>query len=76
MVDLTFVRTVNIPNLSLLPCLEMAYNWHERAAFQRSAFGLSTAGNDIVATSNPGRRLQLGRLTVLTNIPSTKVFFF
>ena len=25
-------------------------NWHERAAFQRSAFGQSTAGNDIVAT--------------------------
>ena len=24
-------------------------NWHERAAFQRSAFGRSTAGNDIVA---------------------------
>ena len=25
-------------------------NWHERAAFQRSAFGRSTAGNDVVAT--------------------------
>ena len=24
--------------------------WHERAAFQRSAFGRSTAGNDVVAT--------------------------
>ena len=24
--------------------------WHERAAFQRSAFGWSTAGNDVVAT--------------------------
>ena len=26
--------------------------WHERAAFQRSAFGRSTAGNDVVATKN------------------------
>ena len=25
-------------------------NWRERAAFQRSAFGRSTAGNDVVAT--------------------------
>ena len=25
-------------------------NWHERAAFQRSVFGRSTAGNDVVAT--------------------------
>ena len=25
-------------------------NWHERAAFQRSASGRSTAGNDVVAT--------------------------
>ena len=25
-------------------------NWHEHAAFQRSAFGRSTAGNDVVAT--------------------------
>ena len=25
-------------------------NWHECAAFQRSAFGRSTAGNDVVAT--------------------------
>ena len=24
--------------------------WHERAAFQRSVFGRSTAGNDVVAT--------------------------
>ena len=24
--------------------------WRERAAFQRSAFGQSTAGNDVVAT--------------------------
>ena len=24
--------------------------WHERAAFQRSVFGQSTAGNDVVAT--------------------------
>ena len=24
--------------------------WHERAAFQWSAFGQSTAGNDVVAT--------------------------
>ena len=24
--------------------------WHERAAFQRSTFGRSTAGNDVVAT--------------------------
>ena len=24
--------------------------WRERAAFQRSAFGRSTAGNDVVAT--------------------------
>ena len=24
--------------------------WHEPAAFQRSAFGRSTAGNDVVAT--------------------------
>ena len=26
------------------------YNWHERVAFQRSAVGRSTAGNDVVAT--------------------------
>ena len=26
--------------------------WHERAAFQRSVFGQSTAGNDVVATKN------------------------
>ena len=26
------------------------WNWRERAAFQRSAFGRSTAGNDVVAT--------------------------
>ena len=26
--------------------------WHERAAFQRLAFGRSTAGNDVVATKN------------------------
>ena len=26
LVDLIFVRTVNIPNLSLLPCLEVAYD--------------------------------------------------
>ena len=26
--------------------------WHERAAFQWSAFGRSTAGNDVVATKN------------------------
>ena len=25
-------------------------NWHERAAFQRAAFGWSTAGNQVVAT--------------------------
>ena len=25
-------------------------NWHKRAAFQQSAFGRSTAGNDVVAT--------------------------
>ena len=28
------------------------YNWRERAAFQRSTFGRSTAGNDVVATKN------------------------
>ena len=27
-----------------------AANWHEHAAFQRSAVGRSTAGNDVVAT--------------------------
>ena len=27
-----------------------AANWHEHVAFRRSAFGLSTAGNDVVAT--------------------------
>ena len=26
--------------------------WHEQAAFQRSAFGRSTAGNDVVSTKN------------------------
>ena len=36
-------------------CLTIKHNnfeffWHERAAFQRSAFGRSTAGNDVVAT--------------------------
>ena len=30
--------------------LQENVNWHERAAFQRSAFGRSTAGNDVVAT--------------------------
>ena len=30
LVDLIFVRTVNIPNLSLLPCLEMVY--HKRSS--------------------------------------------
>ena len=29
LVDLIFVRTVNIPNHSFLPCLEMAYNFFE-----------------------------------------------
>ena len=28
------------------------YFWHERTAFQRSAFGRSTSGNDVVATKN------------------------
>ena len=27
-------------------------NWRKRAAFQRSVFGRSTAGNDVVATKN------------------------
>ena len=27
-----------------------SFYWRERAAFQRSAFGRSTAGNDVVAT--------------------------
>ena len=30
--------------------LKLVKNWRERAAFQRSAFGRSTAGNDVVAT--------------------------
>ena len=30
--------------------VNIVFYWHERAAFQRSAFGRSTAGNDIVAT--------------------------
>ena len=29
--------------------IDISY-WRERAAFQRSAFGRSTAGNDVVAT--------------------------
>ena len=29
---------------------ESSFSWHEHAAFQRSAFGRSTAGNDVVAT--------------------------
>ena len=34
------------------PCYLCGYYgfWHERAAFQRSAFGWSNAGNDVVAT--------------------------
>ena len=28
---------------------DLLFNWHERAAFQRSAFGRSTAGNGVVA---------------------------
>ena len=28
----------------------LIFNWHKCAAFQRSAFGRSTAGNDVVAT--------------------------
>ena len=38
-------------------CLHLAQfnlteHWHERAVFQRSAFGRLTAGNDVVATKN------------------------
>ena len=29
---------------------ESSFSWHEHAAFQRSAFGQSTAGIDVVAT--------------------------
>ena len=33
-----------------IPLLEQKSFWRERAAFQQSAFGWSTAGNDVVAT--------------------------
>ena len=36
--------------LQIFPNLPITNNWHERAAFQRSAFGRSTAGIDVVAT--------------------------
>ena len=35
-----------------IPTNIKAHFWHERAAFQRSAFGRLTAGNDVVATIN------------------------
>ena len=41
-------ETVPTP-LTPLP-LRVSEYWRERAAFQRSAFGQSTAGNDVVAT--------------------------
>ena len=34
----------------MLKIASLELNWRERAAFQRSAFGRSTAGNDVVAT--------------------------
>ena len=40
------VATNGVDNKPLLGEL----NWHERAAFQRSAFGRSTADSDVVAT--------------------------
>ena len=30
--------------------LKVKINWHEGAVFQRSSFGRSTAGNDVVAS--------------------------
>ena len=43
-------RLVKILNKKGLPMGKLVYIfWHERAAFQRSAFRQSTAGNDVVA---------------------------
>ena len=33
--------------------MQTPLNWHERAAFQQSAFRRSTAGNDVVAILGP-----------------------
>ena len=60
-----FTGTYLMPLPDLHECTELYQNtselvkvyqnnelyWHERVAFQRSAFGRSTAGNDVVAIS-------------------------
>ena len=55
----TYPRSLDIFELKFVPKSLFSYfwillvnNWRERAAFQRSAFGRSTAGNDVVATKN------------------------
>ena len=76
--DLIFVSTVNIPNLSLLTCLEVAYIFRQHAA---SIYGFVrdvtfvTSKKNVNATSKQGRRLKFGMLTVLTNIRSTNVLW-
>ena len=35
--------------LRIINAVAFGINWRERAAFQRSAFGRSTAGNDVLA---------------------------
>ena len=42
---------INMASVTAKTCLICnAINWHERAAFHRSVFGRSTAGNDVAAT--------------------------
>ena len=47
-----FVLTKNLdrPKNILDAKISFFRNWQQHAAFQRSAFGRSTAGNDVVAT--------------------------
>ena len=51
MKDITFLSIINKEKILFsLPFSSKIANWYERAVFQQSAFGSSTAGNDIVAT--------------------------